>query len=53
MSTNDATSRCDHDPSAATRDGRIRPANPADSAGEDQSETFRPDRSAAIARLRG
>ena len=53
MSTNDPTSRSDPDPSATTGDGHIRPANAADSAGEDQSETFRPDWSAAIARLRG
>ena len=53
MSTNDPTSRPDHDPSATTGDGHIRPANAADSAGEDESETFRPDWSAAIARLRG
>ena len=53
MSTNDPTSPSDHDPSATTGDAHIRPANAADSAGEDQSETFRPDRSAAIARLRG
>ena len=53
MSTNDPTPRSDHGPSAATGDGHARPANAAAGAGEDQSETVRPDWSAAIARLRG
>ena len=53
MSPNDPTSRSDHDPSATTGNGHIRPANAADSAGEGQSEKFRPDWSAATARLRG
>ena len=53
MSTTDPTSRPDHGSSAATGNGQVRPAVAEDSAGDDQSETVRPDRSAAIARLRG
>ena len=53
MSTTDPTSRPDHGSSAATGNGQVRPAVAEDSAVDDQSETVRPDRSAAIARLRG
>jgi CIC family chloride channel protein len=53
VSTHDSTSRSDHDPSAAIGDGHVRPATAADTAAEDQSETFRPYGSVAIARLRG
>ena len=53
MSTNDPTSRSDHDPSAAIGDGHVRPGIGEDSAGEDHSEPLRPDRSAAVARLSG
>ena len=53
MSTHDPRSRSDPDPSATSGDGHIRPANAANSAGEDQPETPGPEGSAAIARLRG
>ena len=53
MSTTDPTSRPDHGSSAATGNGQVRPAVAEDRAVDDQSETVRPDRSAAIARLRG
>ena len=53
MSPNDATPRSDHDPSAANGHGQIRPAVAEHSAAEEPSGTFRLDRSADIARLRG
>jgi CIC family chloride channel protein len=53
MSTKDPTAQSDHDRSADTGDGHIRPANAEDSAGEEHAERFRPDWSAAIPRLRG
>ena len=53
MSTNDPTSRTDHDLSATTGDGHVRPAVAEDRPSEDESESFRAARSALIVRLRG
>jgi CIC family chloride channel protein len=53
MSSNDPTSRSDHDPSAATGNGHLRSASAEDNAGQDQSRALRLERSAGIARLRG
>ncbi len=53
MSTNDATPRSDHDPAAATSNGRVGCVSGQGNAGEHRSEPLHPDRPATIAGLRG